>query len=283
MGVLLALIPAIGWGIQPLIARKIDGGPADQILGTGLGSLLVGLIIQVAFGSVSGGAFWLSFGAGFLWSLGQIGQFVAFNQIGVTRTMPISTGLQVVGTALIGVLAFGEWSSLSAKLIGILAILLLVIGVACTAVTDKKAEPGHSLVRGLAVLVPTTVGYWAYGALPKAVSAEGLQLFFPEMLGIFVGAVLYTLIRTHGHGFVQKQSWQNGIIGLIFGLSSLAYIFAAQSAGVATAFVITQLNVVVSTLGAMIVLKESKSKRELQFTLGGLGLIVIGSVITAFI
>ncbi|MCT3282653.1 sugar transporter [Lactiplantibacillus pentosus] len=281
MGILLALIPAIGWGIQPLIARKVGGTPANQIVGTGLGALLIGLIVWLIKGSVSGTAFWLSFGAGFLWSLGQVGQYISFTHLGVTRTMPISTGLQIIGTSLIGVLAFGEWPGNTAKLIGAVAILLVIIGVALTAITDHKGQGATSIGYGLSILVPTTIGYWAYGALPKMIHAAGIQLFFPEMLGIFVGSLIYALVRTKGAALGQKETWQNGFIGIVFGISSLAYIFAAQSAGVATAFVITQLNVVVSTLGAMLLLHEGKSHRELRYTLVGLGLIVIGSMMTA--
>lgn len=249
MGILLALIPAIGWGIQPLIACKVGGTPANQIVGTGLGSLLIGLIIWLTQGTVSGTAFWLSFGAGFLWSLGQVDQFISFTHLGVTRTMPISTGLQIIETSLIGVLIFGEWSGTTTKLVGAVAIVLIIIGVALTAITNQKSHGTTSIGYGLSILVPTTIGYWAYGALPKTIHTAGIQLFFPELLGIFIGALIYALIRTKGRALSQKETWQNGIIGIVFGISSLAYIFAAQSAGVATVFVITQLNVVVSTLG----------------------------------
>lgn len=45
MNIIIALIPAVCWGIFPLIASKTGGGPANQILGTGLGATLVGLIV----------------------------------------------------------------------------------------------------------------------------------------------------------------------------------------------------------------------------------------------
>lgn len=281
MGILLALIPALGWGIQPLIATKVGGSPANQIVGTGLGAVIVGLIVQIMAGSVTGINFWLSFGAGFLWALGQVGQYIAFTKIGVTRTMPISTGLQIIGTSLIGVLAFGEWQGTSAKLIGAIAIILVVSGVAMTSVSDQKGSGQSSFLAGFSILLPTTIGYWAYGALPKLINANGIHLFFPEMLGIFVGAVAYAIVRSKGQALRQPASLKNGLIGLIFGVSSLAYIFAAQSAGVATAFVITQLSVVVSTLGGLLILREHKTSRELRWTLIGLVLIVIGSIFTA--
>jgi len=281
MGVLIALIPAIGWGLQPLIARKVGGTPTNQIVGTGGGAVIIGLIVWLLSGRATGLNFWLSFGAGFLWSIGQVGQFISFTHLGVTRTMPISTGLQIVGTSLIGVLIFGEWPGALAKIIGLVAIILVVLGVSFTAITDTKGTGQTSIGYGLSILVPTTIGYWAYSALPKTVHAAGIHLFFPEMLGIFVGAMIYALVRTKGQALIERKSWQNGIIGLVFGIASLAYIFAAQSAGVATAFVITQLNVVVSTLGGLFILHETKSSRELKLTLLGLVLIVAGSIMTA--
>jgi len=284
MGVLLALIPAFCWGVQPLIARKVGGGPAEQIFGTGLGALLIGLIVQVLVGSVHGTAFLISFLAGLLWSIGQIGQFIGFTKIGVTKTMPISTGLQIIGTSLIGVLIFGEWSGVTAHAVGLLSIILIIIGVTLTAITSKSGSTTHThLGQAIAILLPTNIGYLAYSALPKLLTAPGIQLFFPEMLGIFIGALTYNLIKTHGHSFYHRQCWQNSLIGLIFGSASLVYLVAAQSAGVATAFVITQLNVVVATLGAMLILHETKTGRELKFTLSGLGLIIIGSILTATI
>lgn len=66
-------------------------------------------------------------------------------------------------------------------------------------------------------------------------------------------------------------------------MSALAYIFAAKANGVVTAFILTQLNVVVATLGVLLILKEFKTHKELVFTLFGLLLIVVGSVVTVFL
>jgi len=35
MNILIALIPALGWGIMPLITGKIGGSPANQMFGIG--------------------------------------------------------------------------------------------------------------------------------------------------------------------------------------------------------------------------------------------------------
>lgn len=142
MNILIALIPAIGWGIQPLILKKIGGRPVNEILGTGIGTLLVGLVVYFFFTdqSLSLGTFMLAMASGAFWVIGQTGQYMAFNLLGVSRTMPISTGLQLVGTSLIGMLLFNEWAGTTSRIIGFGAIILLIIGAALTAVTEDSSN-----------------------------------------------------------------------------------------------------------------------------------------------
>lgn len=283
MNIIIALIPALGWGLNPLLISKLGGKPVNQTLGTGIGALIVGLIVQLAVRpTVDAQTFWLSALSGAFWVLGQIGQYTAYSRMGVSTTMPISTGLQLVGTSVIGVLMFGEWAGNGAKIVGFAAIVLMIIGVALTAVTDSP-DGRNGLMSGLIILVPTTIGYWVYSALPKAVSASGTAIFFPQMFGMFLAAVIYALVSGRGQAFKERTSWLNAFAGLIFGVSALAYIFSAKANGVATAYVITQVSVVISTLGGLLVLHETKSSRELRLTIIGLVLIVAGSVMTAFL
>ena len=249
MGLLIALIPAVGWGIQPLILKKIGGRPTNEILGTGIGAVLVGLLVQL-FASPAGisvTTFLISLLSGAFWVIGQTGQYTSFNLIGVSKTMPISTALQLVGTSLIGVFAFGEWSGSMGKIIGAAAIILLVFGSALTAISDDPGKKG-GITKGISLLASTSIGYWVYSALPKLVDASGLSIFFPQMIGVFLGAVIYVIFRKPT-AFSEDKSWKATIVGAIFSVSALAYIFSANENGVATAYIITQLNVVISTLG----------------------------------
>ncbi|MCT6859533.1 MAG: GRP family sugar transporter, partial [Apilactobacillus sp.] len=49
--------------------------------------------------------------------------------------------------------------------------------------------------------------------------------------------------------------------------------------GVANAFPLTQMNVVVSTLGGLIILKENKNRKEIIFTVIGLIMIVVAAIL----
>lgn len=56
--------------------------------------------------------------------------------IGVSGTIPLSAGFQLVGNSLIGVLIFGEWPSATAKVIGFIALALVVVGIVLSSKSD---------------------------------------------------------------------------------------------------------------------------------------------------
>ena len=125
MNILIALIPALGWGIFPLIAGKIKNGqPANELMGLRTGALIVGIIHPTNSNLT---IFSLSLISGIFWTIGQSGQFISMRNIGISKTMPLSTGLQLIGNTLIGAIIFGEWTSGSQYLIGTLALVLITL------------------------------------------------------------------------------------------------------------------------------------------------------------
>lgn len=284
--ILLALIPALGWGIQPIFLRKIGGDATNHVLGFGLGAVVMGLLVQFIFqpAAISWQTFLIAFISGAFWAFGQSGQVRGYEIIGVSKTMPISTGLQLVGTSIIGVVAFGEWPGLTNKFFGFLAIAILIAGAYLTSVEPKDGSSAgnQNMARGLQVLTFTSIGYWAYSVAPRLVNAGGLSIFLPQMMGILAGAIIYTLV-VRREAFKEKESWLSGFVGIIFGIASLAYIFSAQANGVTIGFILTQLNVVIATLGAVFILREKKNPQQMRLTYIGLLLIVGASVITVFL
>ena len=285
MEYLIALIPALGWGVMPLITGKMGGSEANQIFGIGAGASIVGIIaFLITQPTVSAGAFIFSMVCGALWSTAQIGQFVSFKRMGVSSTIPLSTVFQLVGNSLIGVMIFGEWRGAKALLIGFGALLIVIIGALMTSVSDKKGD-SKVTTSNVIFLLATTIGYWIYSSFPKIPylanqSSEGIVL--PEVLGILVGAILYEFFTGNAKAFGQKEQYTNILGGISWGIAAFAYIFAARSLGVNVAFIFTQLNVVIATFGGILVLHEHKSSHEMKFTLLGILLIVIGSVATIF-
>ncbi len=189
MNILLGLLPALAWGVMPLVVSRIGGKPANQILGTTLGTLVVAAASLIFHHStVSTGVFLLSALSGALWVVGQIGQYTAFTRIGVSQTMPLSTGLQLVGTTLIGVFVFHEWKGSTAEIVGFSALALVVAGIYLTTRKDKADGTeganggGHKAVDGktLLLLFLTNFGYLAYSSIPEVAGAAGMAIFFPR-------------------------------------------------------------------------------------------------------
>lgn len=284
MNIVWMLLPAIAWGVLPLIVSQLGGRPVNQIFGTAVGTLIASLVVQlIVHPAINVISFIMAMIAGAFWIIGQLGQYTGYANVGVSKTMPISTGLQLVGTSLVGVFLFGEWSTTIAKLVGGLGVLLLVIGVIMSSIQDRQEVTGSNQRRTIVMLIVTTIGFIVFNAIPKALSASGIAIFLPESVGMMVAVIVYMLVSGQGRIVAERASWLNIIGGLVFSVASLTYIVSVSQNGVNTAFVVSQLSVVLSTLGGMVFLHERKSKRELVLTLSGLVLIVIGAVVTTLI
>ncbi len=282
MNIIIALLPAIGWGIMPWIVNKVPASkPSNQILGVGLGATLVGIIVTIAKQpATSLPVFLISLLSGAFWTIGQIGQFISFTKIGVSKTMPISTGLQLVGNTLIGALIFSEWHSQNDFLFGSIALLVIIVGVILTAYTEKDADESKKATKkDFLFLILTTVGYLVYSAFPKTISANAESMFLPQTLGILLGAIIYLLFSKQQVAFKQKASYLDILAGIAFGIAAYTYIISAQLNGVTNAFIYGQLSVIISTLGGMTLLGEKQEGKELLTTLAGLALIVVGAVL----
>ena len=155
--------------------------------------------------------------SGALWVAGQLGQYKAFARIGVSRTIPISAGLQRVGTSLVGVFVFGEWASAKARLIGFGALTLVMAGVFLT--TLKTDKEGGGLDKGaLLLLFLTDFGYMAYSAIPDIVGSGGTTIFLPQAMGMLCAAVAYTVLSGRAAMLKEPGSRRNLLSGLVFSI-----------------------------------------------------------------
>lgn len=276
-------IPALAWGILPLAVSKIKGKPVNQIFGTTVGTLIVAFVaLPFIKMEIDAKTFALAALAGAFWVIGQLGQYTSYARVGVSETMPISTGLQLIGTSLVGVVMFGEWPTANAKLWGFIGIALLIVGAIFTSFSDKNTSEGSEKNQAgtLIMLVLTTFGYIIYNSIPKAMTASGLAIFFPESIGMVIAVLIYMLASGQAKELTNKSSWQSLLSGFIFAIAAIGYILSVKDNGVNTAFVVSQLSVVISTLGGMLFLHETKSKKGYIFTLVGLGLILVGAILT---
>lgn len=285
MNYLFLFIPAIGWGLMPLFVAGVKKSNIyHQIVGSVLGAFLFGVVVTLikrpAFNMTS---FLLAMVAGAAWVVGQCGQYYSYSKIGVSETMPLSTGLQLIGVPLVGVLIFGEWASTQAKLFGFLGILALVVGVAFTSLTDKGTAEGNkqNQTSTMIILALTTLGYITSSSIPKALKGDGVMIFLGQTIGMMIATFIYLVATKQLKVLKEKESYQVIPAGVIFAIAALSYIISVQMNGVNLAFVMSQLCVVISTLGGIVFLHEQKTKKDYIYTAIGLVLIVAGAVLTS--
>ena len=289
IALLIGLGPLLGWGLFPTIASKFGGRPVNQIFGATVGTLIFAIILAVVKGiGIPGGMaliFSIISGAG--WAFGQIITFKAFGLVGSSRAMPITTAFQLLGASLWGVFAVGNWPGIANKMIGFVALIVILVGARMTVWSEKsEQEYSQNLRKAVVLLLIGEIGYWVYSAAPQATDIGGLKAFLPQAIGMVIVAVIYALMNMNkGNAFKEAVSWKQIISGFFFAFAALTYLISAQPNmnGLATGFVLSQTSVVLATLTGIFFLNQKKTPKELMITIVGLVLILIAASVTVFI
>jgi glucose uptake protein len=278
MDILLGVLPSVAWGSMILVSMKMGGGPYSQTLGTIIGALILSfvqfMIVQpvltptlVIVGIVSG----------LFWSVGQSNQFKSVPYLGVSKSMPISTGMQLVSTALFGVIVFKEWSTLQTIVLGSIAILLILAGVVLSSLDGKKegaqSAPGQTK-KGVITLIISSLGFLVYVVIARIFNVDAWAALFPQAIGMLIGG----LIITYKHKPFNKYTIRNILPGLIWASGNM-FLFLSQSRlGVATSFSLSQMGIVISIFGGIVFLGEKKTKRQLFYVSLASVLIISGGI-----
>ena len=291
VAILIGLGPLIGWGIYPTIASKFGGKPVNQILGSTIGTLIFAIVYNqlehLGFPQVKD--LLLAILSGIGWAVAQVITFYSFTLIGSSRAMPVTTAFQLLGASLWGVVALGDWPTMVDKVVGFVALAVIILGAWMTVWSEHKTKEDSNLLRkAVIVLLIGEIGYWAYSAAPQAASINGKQAFLPQAIGMVIVGVIYgiiTLVRKQGNPFAQKVTYKQIISGFFFAFAALTYLISAQPNmnGLATGFILSQTSVVLATLTGIWFLGQKKTHREMAVTVGGLILIIAAAAITVIV
>ena len=289
---LVGLGPLIGWGIFPTIASKFGGRPSNQILGATLGTLIFALIFNMMQGIAlpTGHDLLFAILSGIGWASAQILTFYSFTLIGSSRAMPITTAFQLLGASLWGVIALGDWPSVMDKIIGALALVLIILGAWMTVWSEhKNTEHQAHLQKAVLILAVGEIGYWAYSAAPQATDLTGMQAFLPQAIGMVLVAVVYDFYNhfksNEPLALQEAVSYKQIFSGFFFAFAALTYLISAQPDmnGLATGFILSQTSVVLATLTGIYFLKQAKTKKEMTVTILGLVLIIFAASLTVIV
>ena len=283
-GILYALVPMFAWGSIGFVSNKIGGKPNQQTLGMTLGALLFAFVVWLFVRPEMSVSLWV-FGiiGGMLWSMGQNGQFRAMQYMGVSVGNPLSSGAQLVFGSLIGAIVFGEWSKPIQYTLGIIALILLVIGFYFTSKRDSDNAQTNKMTdfgKGFRALTYSTVGYLSYTILfNNIMKFDALAVIFPMSVGMVLGAMIFMKFRIQFEPVVLK----NTLVGLMWGVGNIFMLLAAAKAGLAIAFSFSQLGVVISIVGGILFLGETKTRKEMRWLTIGIACFIVGAVLLGFV
>jgi glucose uptake protein len=279
IGILLALIPAAAWGSLVLVSVKLGGNAYSQTLGITIGALLFSLIMFFFSNPDLTPLVWsIGIVSGIFWTVGQLNQLASVKHIGVSKTVPISTGMQLLGTTLFGVLLFKEWDTTMTVILGSIAILLIIGGVVFTSIGQKDDEAGKSLKKGMFILLISSLGYIGYVIIIRYFEIDGWAAILPQAIGMAAAAIAFTA----RHKPFDKYALRNIFTGLMWAAGNLGLLLSLPKIGVATSFSLSQTGIIISTLGGIFLLGEKKTKKQIIFVIIGCVLIIAGGVLLGY-
>ena len=278
MGILIALIPAVAWGSIGLISGHMGGSARQQTLGMTMGALVFGLILWIVKQPSLTTAVWVTgIISGLFWSVGQGQQFTSMKAIGISRTTPMSTGMQLVANALAGVLLFNEWHG-NMYWIGSISVIVLITGAVLTSLTDRSdpnRRASESWGVGIRALIISTIGFAGYTIVVHYGNVNAQAVVMPQAVGMLIGALIWSF---KDKPWKDQATYRNIVTGLVWGVGNLFMFMAMAQIGQAIAYSLSQMGIVISTFGSIYLLGEHKTKREMVYVVLGSILVIIGGI-----
>ena len=284
MSIVFALIPMFAWGSIGLVSGKLGGDANQQTLGMTIGAFLFSLIVFfVTMPTIDGWIVVIGLLSGLCWSVGQNGQFHGMKYLGVSVGLPLSTGMQLILNTIAGALFFGEWTQSRDYLLGITALILLVTGAYLTARQDGEQMPETEnkmldFPRGFRSLISSTIGYGAYTIIITWAGIDPLAIILPQSIGMLIGASFFALRKTK----VNRAVWKNTLSGLLLGIGNVCMLITVQQIGLAVGFSLSQMGIIISTLGGIFLLGEKKTKKEFKYVVFGCLLVIFGGILLGY-
>jgi len=284
MMIFFYFLPAIGWGVMPLIAKLTRAKPINQLVGTTTAavsvSLLFTFLIKPEFTNIS---VMIAFISGCFWAIGQYFQFYSFQFLPVSEAMPISNGTQLIGTTFVAAFFFQEWTNVSMWLIGSGGILLIVLGIWLTSWKEKQTLENQKRTnrKAVAFLLLSSAALTVYVVLPQAFQVSGSGILFPQAIGMWSASAVFAFSKQREIDW--QQIGKNISTGIAWSMANISLFLMIPMLGVAKSFTFSQFAVLISMYGGLLVFKQKKKRKEFLFlSLGGAcilgGILLIGFI-----
>lgn len=136
-----------------------------------------------------------------------------------------------MGASLWGVLFLGNWPSTSERILGGMALILIIIGATLTVWMEKRNQESTNIMKkAILILALGEIGYLTYSAAPQATNIDGMTAFLPQTMGMLFVALIYSaVVSLKGRRvFTERVSYGNIVSGFLFAFAALTYLISAQ-------------------------------------------------------
>lgn len=289
--ILIGLIPALGWGFQGIIMQKIGGTTANKQMGMVLTALVMSIVVALVDPIAWSPALIAAAAVnGIPWAIAQILQIKSFDYLGVSRAMPLTSGMQLILTSVIGAFYFNEWPHAWQMGVGFAGIALIIVGTVLTTYTEAGQETTSKsdIRKGVIITAISSALYVAYATAARFFNVDSFQILLPQALFMLAAAIVISIIVSKRdsvdgvfgrvEGVFGLKSWQNMLTGVLWSVANIAVLFSNQVNGVAVGWTLANMNLIFATLGGLFILHEKKTPKELKFVIAGMIIIAAGGI-----
>jgi len=289
--ILIGLIPALGWGFQGIIMQKIGGTTANKQMGMVLTALVMSIVVALVDPIAWSPALIAAAAVnGIPWAIAQILQIKSFDYLGVSRAMPLTSGMQLILTSVIGAFYFNEWPQAWQMGVGFAGIALIIVGTVLTTYTEAGQETTSKsdIRKGVIITAISSALYVAYATAARFFNVDSFQILLPQALFMLAATIVISIIVSKRdsvdgvfgrvEGVFGLKSWQNMLTGVLWSVANIAVLFSNQVNGVAVGWTLANMNLIFATLGGLFILHEKKTPKELKFVIAGMIIIAAGGI-----
>lgn len=289
--ILIGLIPALGWGFQGIIMQKIGGTTANKQMGMVLTALVMSIVVALVDPIAWSPALIAAAAVnGIPWAIAQILQIKSFDYLGVSRAMPLTSGMQLILTSVIGAFYFNEWPQAWQMSVGFAGIALIIVGTVLTTYTEAGQETTSKsdIRKGVIITAISSALYVAYATAARFFNVDSFQILLPQALFMLAATIVISIVVSKRdsvdgvfgrvEGVFGLKSWQNMLTGVLWSVANIAVLFSNQVNGVAVGWTLANMNLIFATLGGLFILHEKKTPKELKFVIAGMIIIAAGGI-----